>query len=100
MLNTVSDIIYHFVKYTNISKDIILPVFSGFIEITNGLQLICNLENISLTLKLILISMITGWGGLSVHFQILSVTRSSDLSIRPYLFGKFCKVLLLHYTRI
>jgi len=94
ILNIISNIIYPFLRSTSLSKDIIVPVLSGFIEITNGLQLICNLENISLTLKLILVSLIVGWGGLSVHFQVLSVNKNSDLSIKLYLFGKFMQSIV------
>ncbi|HHY23295.1 MAG TPA: sporulation integral membrane protein YlbJ [Clostridiaceae bacterium] len=89
ILNITSNIIYYFLRNTKLSKDVITPILSGFIEITTGLQLICSLENISLSLKLILISIVIGWAGLSVHFQVLNVTKNSDLSIKLYLFGKF-----------
>ncbi|NSW90972.1 MAG: sporulation integral membrane protein YlbJ [Firmicutes bacterium] len=88
-------------KNPDLSKDIIAPSISGFIEITTGLKQVCSLENIPLTLKLVLTSIIMGWGGLSVHFQVLSVTRDTDLSIKPYLLGKFIQsIFAALYTYI
>ena len=100
ILNITSNIIYYFLRNTKLSKDVITPILSGFIEITTGLQLICSLENISLSLKLILISIVIGWAGLSVHFQVLNVTKNSDLSIKLYLFGKFIQGCIADYIHI
>ena len=40
-----------------------------------------------------------GFGGLSVLLQVLSITSKTDLSIKPYIYGKFLHgVLAAFYT--
>lgn len=72
-----------------VDANILSAVISGFFEITTGTSLASSISHISLFQKLIASSMIIGWAGLSVHAQVLSITSSTDISIKPYLFGKF-----------
>jgi sporulation integral membrane protein YlbJ len=75
-------------KNPGLSNAVISSIISGFFEITTGLEQTSSLNSISLTTKLVLISIIMGWGGLSIHFQVLSAIKNTDLSIKPYLLGK------------
>ena len=72
-----------------ISREVIAPVLSGFFEITTGINMISKLEGISFAQQLSAISLILGWAGLSVHFQVYSIISKTDISIKPYLIGKF-----------
>jgi len=38
--------------------------------------------------QLAAVSLLLGWAGLSVHFQVYSIISHTDISIKPYLFGK------------
>jgi len=73
---------------SGISKELFATILSGFFEITTGINMISKMEGISFTLQLSAISLILGWAGLSVHFQVYSIISKTDISIRPYLFGK------------
>lgn len=76
-----------------ISKEAMEAILCGFFEITTGTNLASGLKNVQLPLQLAVTSMIIGWAGLSVHSQVLSITSSTDISIKPYLFGKFLQGL-------
>ena len=62
-------------------------VCTGFFEITSGLWSVSKSQS-ALSARLILASFMLGWGGISVHCQVMSFTRSSGLSIKPYFAGK------------
>ncbi|MGE5329580.1 MAG: nucleoside recognition domain-containing protein [Deltaproteobacteria bacterium] len=73
-----------------------LPVSSGIFEITSGINLV-KLAFAPLSQKIIIASLILGWGGLSVHAQVASIISKSGISIKPYLLGKllqgiFCAI--------
>lgn len=72
----------------NVDKGTITAILSGFFEITTGSSLTSSLMGVPLTLQLSAASFIIGWAGLSVHSQVLSITGRTDISIKPYLFGK------------
>jgi hypothetical protein len=79
---------------------ILTLLFNGLIELSNGIKLIA-LEKLPLWLKLSSISLILGWGSLSVHFQVLSIIRKTDIRSRVYLLGKiFHGVIAAIYTMI
>jgi len=59
--------------------------FLGLLEMTAGTL---NVTSGSTPERLILISTLVGWGGLCVHFQVLSLIQHTDLSPGPYFFGK------------
>mgnify|MGYP001068204512 CR=1 FL=1 len=77
-----------FLSIIGISKDIITPILSGFFEITTGINMVSKIEGISFVQQLSAVSLILGWAGLSVHFQVYSIISKTDISIKPYLFGK------------
>lgn len=61
-------------------------IFSGIIELTNGVSKIC--VNTS-PINIIICSFLLGFGGISVLLQVLSITSKSNISIKPYIIGKF-----------
>ena len=81
-------------KKYNIPSQLINSVFTGILEITNGINLISyiNLKNISI--NIIVTSFLLGFGGLSVLLQVLSIVSKSDLSIKPYIIGKILHGLI------
>lgn len=64
---------------------------SGIIELTNGLNIICNIPEKKLSINIILASFILGLGGISVLLQVWSCISKTDLSITPYILGKICQ---------
>lgn len=63
----------------------------GIIEITNGIKLISSISSKSLFFNLVFTSILLSSGGICVLLQVWSCTSNTDLSIKPYIFGKiFC----------
>lgn len=61
---------------------------SGILELTNGLNMICNIPMKKLSINIVLASFLLGLGGISVLLQVWSVIAKTDLSIKPYILGK------------
>jgi len=94
ILNSFAGLLYTLLKFTGLPKELYISLISGFIEITTGLGMLCSSPNITLNMKLITVSAIIGWGGISVHMQVMSVVRNAGLSIKPYLMGKCVQSIL------
>ena len=86
----------------DVFADLLSPIFSflhiptkfckgfscGILELTNGLNMICNITEKHLSINIILASFLLGFGGISVLLQVWSVISKTDLSIKPYILGK------------
>ncbi len=88
-INYIATLFAGFLSLIGISRDIVAPILSGFFEITTGINMVSKVEGISFAQQLAAVSLILGWAGLSVHFQVYSIISKTDISIKPYLFGKF-----------
>lgn len=90
-LNIVDVIIY---SVENLFKILHIPVtlakgtVYGIIEVTNGLSVLTSTALKDYTFKIILASFLLGFGGFTVLLQVLSFTSKTDISIKPYFFGK------------
>lgn len=81
-------------------------LISGVLELTSGINKI-SLENIPLIYKLSITSFLIGFGGLSIHFQTLSIISKTNISFLRYILGKTMHGIisgiftyyLLSYTR-
>lgn len=78
----------------NINNDLILGFLNGILEITSGIKKISLIENINYSSILPIVAFILGFGGFSVHMQVASIIAESNLSIKPYLLGKFTQGIL------
>ena len=72
----------------NIPSSFIAPLFTGLLEITNGISLIANVHAKAISINIIFTAFLLGLGGFSILLQVLSITSKSDLSIKPYIIGK------------
>ena len=61
---------------------------SGILELTNGLNIICNIPEKNLSINIIMASFLLGLGGISIFLQVWSTIAKTDLSIKPYILGK------------
>ena len=75
-------------KTLGISADFITPIASGFLELTNGLNLVCNVTCKAISTNIVITAFLLGFGGISVLLQVLSITSKSDISIKAYFYGK------------
>ena len=88
-------------KMLNIDIAFSQALLTGILEITNGINMISLIACNKLSINLILSAFLLGLGGISVFLQVLSITSKTDLSIKPYLYGKILHGLLAaFYTYI
>ena len=70
---------------SNIAESFIL----GIVEITNGISAISSICLKKISINIILTAFLLGCGGISILLQVWSIVSKSDLSIKPYIIGKF-----------
>lgn len=63
-------------------------IFTGILELTNGVCNIANIANKSISTNIIICAFLLGFGGISIMLQILSITSKAKISIKPYIIGK------------
>lgn len=101
ILSAFSTVLSPMLSVFNIDSVFASPLISGFLEITNGINSISNISSKKLSINLIFTAFLLGWGGISVLLQVFSITSKSDLSIRPYIYGKLLHgVFAAFYTYV
>lgn len=73
----------------NITPEFANGIINGLFEITNGLQQISIIPIKNISFSIIICAFILGFGGVSVILQVYSFTSKTDISIKPYILGKF-----------
>lgn len=85
--------------FLNIDSSFIFGILTGLLEITNGISSIASINVKHISVSVIIAAFLLGTGGLSVLLQVLSITSKTDLSIKPYFYGKLLHgVLAAFYT--
>ena len=101
ILNILTSFISPVFNTFNIDTSFVSPLICGFLEITNGINSISQIACKKLSINLILTAFLLGFGGLSVFLQVLSITSKTDLSIKPYIYGKLLQgIFASFYTYI
>ena len=62
--------------------------FAGIVELTNGVSIISKIPFKLISVNMIICAFLLGFGGISILLQVLSITSTSDISIKPYIIGK------------
>ena len=83
-----------FFNLLNIKTEFIIPIFTGILELTNGVAAVSSIACKNLALNIIISAFLLGFGGISIMLQVLSITSKSDISIKPYILGKLLQGLL------
>ena len=94
ILNILVLMLSPFFRLIHIPTIFISPLITGMLEITNGIHIISSISIKALSINIILTSFILGTGGISVFLQILSIVSKTDLSIKPYIYGKLLQSIL------
>ena len=68
-------------------------ILSGILEITNGCSSVCALP-LPLAQKMRFLSLVLGFGGISVHLQIAGILADTDLSAKTCIIGKVLQAVL------
>ena len=71
------------------SGNTLIGIITGFLEVTNGLFYLAEVNSMSIYLKTYITAFLLGFGGFSVLLQVLSITSKAHISIKPYFIGKF-----------
>ncbi len=73
----------------------------GILEITNGISSLSALHIKNISLPIIFTAFLLGFGGISILLQVWSIISRSDLSIKPYFYGKLLHgIISAFYTFI
>lgn len=88
LLSTISTCIRPIFNLLNIPTEFANGLISGIIELTNGLNIVCNIPQKKLSINIIIASFLLGLGGISILLQVWSTIAKTDLSIKPYILGK------------
>lgn len=87
--------------FLHIDSSFISGILTGLLEITNGISSISSINIKAISVNIIITAFLLGFGGLSVLLQVLSITSKTDLSIKPYVYGKLLHgILAAFYTFI
>lgn len=86
-------------EFLHIDTSFISPLITGFLEITNGISNISSIKIKNISINIIFTAFLLGFGGISVLLQVWSIISKSDLSIKPYIYGKLLHgVIAAFYT--
>ncbi len=94
IINFLATLNFPIFNLLNIDTSFLPPLISGFLEITNGINTISSIACKKISINIIFTSFLLGFGGISVLLQVLSITSKTDLSIKPYLYGKLLHGIL------
>ena len=101
IINILSTCISPLFNILHIDTSFISPLLCGILEITNGINSISLVACKKLSINIIFTAFLLGFGGVSVLLQVLSITSKTDLSIKPYIYGKLLQgILAAVYTYI
>lgn len=89
LLDTFGVLISPILNLLHIPEEFANSIVAGIFELTNGLSMITNIHIKKLSINIILSAYLLGLGGFSVLLQVWSTISKTDLSIKPYIIGKF-----------
>ena len=94
LLNSLEILLTPFFDFLAIDTSFIQGILTGLLEITNGINVISSIACKKISLNIIFTAFLLGFGGISVLLQVWSITSKTDLSIKPYVYGKLLHGLL------
>lgn len=93
LIGTIGDIMIYLLKPVGLSQAMVLPLISGFFEITNGTNLASQAQA-PLLHQVIIANAIIAWSGLSVHAQVATMVNGTDIKLKPYIFSRILQSIL------
>lgn len=92
-------LLVNFLSNFGISEDISFSIITGIIELTNGVKFTSTVYSNMPTISILIVAFLLGFGGLSVLLQVFSIIAKENISIKPYIFGKFLQgIFAVIYT--
>lgn len=98
-LDILSNILNPILSLLNFDLSFAKPLFSGILELTNGVNLVTDVHIKAISQNIILCAFLLGFGGFSVLLQVFSIVSKTDLSMKKYCIGKFLQgIFAAFYT--
>lgn len=94
ILDKLSKLLYPLLHLFNFDIDFAKPLLAGILELTNGVNGIASINTKLISQNIVLSAFLLGFGGFSVLLQVYSIISKTDLSIKPYLKGKFLQGII------
>ena len=94
LLDFLSNFIKPIFNLLNIPTEFGNGIISGILELTNGLNIVCNIPSKKVSINIIIASFLLGLGGFSILLQVWSTIAKTDLSIKPYILGKLLQACI------
>lgn len=76
-------------NFLHVPSELVESFFLGIVEITNGIFAISSIPLKKVSIIIIITAFLLGCGGISILLQVWSIVSKTDLSIKPYIIGKF-----------
>ena len=89
ILYVLANILQPIFNFLGIPNTFCTGFISGILELTNGINIISNIPVKKISINIIITSFLLGLGGISILLQVWSTIAKTDLSIKPYIYGKF-----------
>ncbi|ACL69771.1 sporulation integral membrane protein YlbJ [Halothermothrix orenii] len=93
LITVLSNIISFILHPLGLSSEMVLPMISGFFEITNGSNL-ASLTQSPMLHKMIVVNAIIAWSGLSVHAQVATMVHGTDINLKPYFLARILQSVI------
>lgn len=101
LLDALSNICSPLFSACHIPNEFCKALFSGIVELTNGVSLVCAIPAKNLCFSIATCAFLLGFGGFSVLLQVFSIVSKNGLSIKKYAYGKLLQgILAALYTTI
>ena len=78
----------NFFNILHIPTNYIKHIFIGLLELTNGVNSVCNMHIKHMSTQIIITAFLLGFAGISIFLQIFSIAAKNNLSMKPYFIGK------------
>lgn len=88
IFDILSNILTPILSMIEIPCELVKPLLSGIVELTNGVNLVANTTIKNISINIILCAFLLGFGGISVLLQVFSIVSQNGLSIKKYALGK------------
>lgn len=92
-INVLCPIINIILTSLGLNPNLSPAILSGIFEITLGTKL-ASCANAPLLHRIIVVSSIIAWSGLSVHFQVISMVSDTSIRIFPYIIARIIHAVL------
>ena len=93
LITSINNVLMLILKPLGLSETVVLPLVSGFFEVTNGANLSSQAQA-PLLHQIIIVNAIIAWSGLSVLAQVATMVNGTDIKLKPYIFSRILQSII------